>query len=138
VEEISNIKIIGIDEMRPPKIQKEPYIDLFFKLSSKAPPAWCADFNDSMVRHPSSPKIKPEEGLYIETWVRKSDEIAAHLQLLKTRVAECGERYIEKLRIARQKSEEEGADLNKGLGEQGQLNRIIAQLDFDTPPAKHT
>ena len=31
MEGISDIKIIGIDEKRPPKIRKEPYIDLVFK-----------------------------------------------------------------------------------------------------------
>lgn len=37
--------IIGIDETRPPKIRKEPYIDISFKLSHQAPIEWCKDLN---------------------------------------------------------------------------------------------
>lgn len=133
MEGISDIKIVGIDETRPPKIQKEPYIDLYFKLSHKAPPAWCADFNDLLAKNPYSPKIKSEEGLYIETWVRSPDEITDHLQTLKTSVLECNERYIERLRVNRENAAKASDDLKHGLGEQGRLNRIIADLDFETP-----
>ena len=37
MEGISDLKIIGTDERRPPIIRKEPYIDVFFKLSHQAP-----------------------------------------------------------------------------------------------------
>jgi len=134
VEGISDIRIVGIDETRPPKIHKEPYIDLFFRLSHKAPPAWCTEFNDSLAKHPFTPKIKPELGLYIETWVRKPDEVPVHLKFLKAKVAECSARYIEKLRLASEKAQSEGDALKHGLGEQGRLNSIIAELDFDAPP----
>jgi hypothetical protein len=33
------IRIISIDEARPPRVRKEAYIDLFFKLSHKARPS---------------------------------------------------------------------------------------------------
>ena len=46
MEGISDIKICGIDETRPPMIKKEPYIDLNFKLIHKAPKDWCNDFKD--------------------------------------------------------------------------------------------
>ena len=45
MDNILDIRIIGIDEKRPPIIRKEPYIDLFFKLSCKPPLDWCEDFN---------------------------------------------------------------------------------------------
>lgn len=130
----NDIIIAGIDENRPPKIHKEPYIDLYFKLSSKAPPAWCTDFNDALAKHPSSPKVKPEEGLFIETWVRKSEDIAAHLKFLKLAVLECNRRYAEKLRINRENAAKAGDALKQGLGEQGRLNQIISELDFTPPP----
>ena len=46
MQNIMNIKIVGIDEKRPPLIRKEPYIDLFFQLSHKVPLDWCEDFNE--------------------------------------------------------------------------------------------
>ena len=64
---ISDLRIIGIDERRPPIIRKEPYIDLYFKLSHQAPADWCNDFNALLSKHPSAPKINPKEGLYIES-----------------------------------------------------------------------
>jgi hypothetical protein len=133
MEGISDIRITGIDEQRPPKMRKEPYIDLYFKLSHKAPPDWCKDFNDSLTRHPSAPKIKPEEGLFIATWVRHPDEVDAHLKLLQAKVAECTERYIKRIELERQSAKDAGADLAEGAGEQGRLNRIIAGLDFGKP-----
>lgn|GEM_PF-395801 len=136
MESYNEIFIKGIDETRPPKIQKEPYIDLFFKLSRKAPPAWCSDFNDALARHPSSPKVKPEEGLYIDTWVRKPEEISTHLELLKRNVRDCNQRYTEKLRMNRENAARTADELKHGLGEQGRLNRIIAELDFKPLPAE--
>ena len=73
MEGISDIKITGIDEKRPPVIRKEPYIDIFFKLSHQAPADWCKDFNALLSNHPTAPKIKEKEGLYIEGWVRTAD-----------------------------------------------------------------
>lgn len=83
MEGISDIRIVGLDERRPPRIRKEPYINLFFKLSHEAPADWCQCFNSLLAKHGSTPKIKPDEGLFIETWVRKPGEIEAHLELLK-------------------------------------------------------
>ena len=89
MEGISDIRITGIDERRPPRIRKEPYIDLCFRLAHKAPVDWCHDFTDhqSKVAFPS--KIDIKECLYIETWVRSQDEIVGHLQTLKKAVTEC-------------------------------------------------
>jgi len=132
VEGISDIKIVGIDEKRPPVIRKEPYIDIFFKLSHQAPLDWCKDFNALLSKHPTTPRIKEKEGLYIEAWVRSPDEITALLKQLKNTVAECSRRYIERVELSMRNSNDANALLaRQGSGEQGRLNRIIAELDFD-------
>ena len=130
MEGISDIKIIGIDEKRPPKIRKEPYIDLVFKLSHKAPPDWCKDFNDSLSKNVYAPKINLDEGLYIQTWVRSIDEIVGLLLLLQKNVTECTERYIEKIQHAAHTADGNNSLLKEGGGEQGRLNAVIAGLDF--------
>lgn len=131
MEGISDIKIVGIDERRPPKIRKEPYIDIAFKLSHQAPTDWCNDFNTLLSKHPTTPKINESEGLYIDAWVRSPDEIVEFLETLKTKVAECSQQYIERIQLAANNSNEDNAALAQEPGEQGRLNRIIAALDFD-------
>lgn len=131
MEGISDIRIIGIDERRPPKIRKEPYIDIVFKLSHQAPANWCSAFNILMAKHPAAPKIKESEGLYIEAYVRTADEIAPFLAQLKTKVAECSRQYIERIELAARNAGDVNAALAQEAGEQGRLNRIIAALDFD-------
>lgn len=130
MEGISDIFIAGIDDTRPPKIRKEPYIDLYFKLSHQAPEGWCKDFNELVVKMESSPKIDPAKGLIIATWVRTPALIPAHLKQLKENVAECTRRYIEKVAIAKQTSQDESADTGQNTGPQGELNSIVAALDF--------
>jgi hypothetical protein len=131
VEGISDIKIIGIDEKRPPIIRNEPYIDLIFKLSHQAPADWCSDFNSMMAKQPGSPKIKQQEGLYIESWVKTPDLIVDYLEQLKAKVSECSVLYI--ARIAQSARDNKKADPS-GVAEdsaQGRLNRIIAALVYD-------
>lgn len=131
MEGISDIRIIGIDDKRPPKIRKEPYIDVVFRLSHQAPADWCRDFNALLSKHPSAPKLKEKEGLYIETWVRTPEEIAILLEHLKEKVAQCSRLYIERV----ERSIRSAANVNASVsledeGAQGRLNRIVAALDF--------
>ena len=131
MEGISDIRIAGMDENRPPRLRKEPYINLYFRLLHKAPPDWCEGFNDLLVKHEYAPKINAEEGLYIETWVRSPDEIAGLFQVLNEEVTECTAQYIEKIAASKRESDSDNDLLQKeGGGEQGRLNRIIAGLDF--------
>lgn len=131
MEGISDIKIAGIDEKRPPVIRKEPYIDIYFKLSHQAPEDWCKDFNALLSKHPTAPKIKGKEGLYIEAWVRTPDEIVILLQQLKEKVAECNRSYIERIQLSLRNTSDANAILaQQGDGEQGRLNKIVAELDF--------
>lgn len=131
MEGISDIKIVGLDERRQPRVRKEPYIDLYFKLSHKAPVDWCQKFNDILSKNRLTSKITPAEGLYIETWVRKPEEIVAHLELLKKKVDECSLAYIENIRQQQARGSEDDDVLQSETGEQGRLNKIIAGLSFE-------
>ena len=133
MEGISDLKIIGIDDKRPPIIRKEPYIDIFFKLSHQAPIDWCNDFNALLRKHPTAPRIKEKEGLYIEGWVKKPDDIAPFLTLLKDKVEDCNRQYIERINLSASNANAANAAITQESGEQGRLNKIIAMLDFDTP-----
>ena len=130
MEGISDIKIVGIDEKRPPVIRKEPYIDLYFKLSHKAPADWCGDFNSLMMKHPCKPKIDKQKGLFIDAWVRTPDDIATLLEILKKNVAQCSDDYIRRIEAALNSQQGEDDSLSQVTAEQGRLNRIIAELDF--------
>lgn len=130
MEGISDIRITGIDERRPPRIRKEPYIDLCFRLTHKAPVDWCQDFSDHQSKAASPAAIDTKECLYIETWVRSQDEIVGHLQTLKQAVADCNARYIAKIEASERDKDGAIDDLAKEAGPQGQLNRLIAALDF--------
>lgn len=130
MEGISDIKIIGIDETRPPRIRKEPYINLYFKLSHKAPEKWCEDFNRLVSKRKYNVKVEPADGLFIETWVRKPDEIAAVLDALKDAIKTCNEDYIARIKAESAAAAAQGVK-PEDEGEQGRLNRIIAGLKFD-------
>lgn len=130
MEGISDIRISGIDEMRPPRIRKEPYINLYFKLIHKAPKDWCEDFNHLVAKREYPIKIEPSTGLFIETWVRKPEEIEKALDGLKKAVSQCNETYIARI-LAEANAAANTDDIQQAGGEQGRLNQIIAGLNFD-------
>ena len=129
MEGISDIRISGIDETRPPRILKEPYINLVFKLVHQAPEEWCKDFNRLVAKKKFPVKIDPAAGLFIETWVRKPEEIESALDGLKEAVGICNEAYIARIQAAARAEANLGGRLEDD-GPQGQLNRIIAGLNF--------
>ena len=131
MEGISDIKIIGIDEKRPPIIRKEPYIDLFFKLSHKAPEDWCKDFNALLSKHPTKPRINEKEGMFIDAWVKSSDDIVQYLEQLKGKVTDCSNEYIKRIELSVLNSGKEDLSREAETGEQGRLNKIIAGLVFE-------
>lgn len=131
MEGISDIRIIGMDEKRPPKIRKEPYIDLFFRLSHKAPEDWCREFNALLSKHPGKPHIEEKEGLFIDSWVKTPDDIAPFLELLKIKIIECSRDYIERIEASIRNAEQANESVSTETGEQGRLNKIIASLVFD-------
>jgi hypothetical protein len=130
MEGISDIRIVGMDEKRPPRIRKEPYIDLYFRLSHKAPIDWCRDFAELQSKQDYASKINTDECLYIESWVRTPGEIVGHLQMLKQAVKDCNAHYIEKIEAQQRDRDGDNDLLRKEEGPQGQLNRIIAGLNF--------
>jgi hypothetical protein len=129
MEGISDIRISGIDQSRPPLIRKEPYINLYFRLNHKAPAKWCDDFNDRVAHGNHPVKLDPAEGMFIETWVRKPDEIEPLLTVLKEAVTATSEAYVARLEAEARAAIEKGVSLDDE-GEQGRLNRIIEGLDF--------
>ena len=130
MEGISDIRISCIDEKNPPLLQKQPYIDLFFKLNHQAPKDWCEDFNRLEAKSKFPAKITPATGLIIQTWVRKIEEIEGALDLLKKSVTTCTQDYIAKIE-ARNKAAETSQDKPGDEGEQGRLNKVIAALNFE-------
>lgn len=130
MEGISDLKISGIDEMRPPRILKEPYINLFFKLIHKAPTEWCENFNRLVANGSYPAKIEKSTGLFIETWVRKPEEIETVLDVFKEAVSTCNQEFIARVEAEARAAADVGDSSEEG-GEQGRLNRIIAGLNFD-------
>ena len=129
---ISDIKIIGIDDARPPFIRKEPYIDIFFELLHQAPTDWCKDLNNLFAQnHPTkNASIDEKEGMFIKTWVRTPDEITPLLDQLKDEITECTQKYIERIQLNAQNSAGNTAETNESSA-QLNLNNIIASLVFD-------
>ena len=128
---ISDIRIIGIDQQRPPRVRKEAYIDLFFQLSEQVPQDWCEDFNALGRRINPSPKINKANAEYIETYVKHMDLIPQHLADVKQTVLECNRQYQAKLDEKARALAASNANLQGQDGEQYKLNQIIAALDFD-------
>jgi hypothetical protein len=131
LQDISDIKIIGIDEKRPPRVRKEPYIDLFFRLSHPAPQDWCEAFNNLTRKLDPPIRIDKNEGLFIDTYVRDMNHIPAHLDSIKENIRSCNAQYIERIRQAELSAAANAASLLGDGGKQGQLNSIVAALKFD-------
>jgi hypothetical protein len=131
LEGISDIRIIGIDKNRPPLIRKEPYIDLFFRLSHKAPQDWCEDFNKLIKDLVPQVKIDKAEGLFINAYVRDMNQIPGHLDRIKEKISACNAQYIENIRQKELEAAAKNATLVAAAGEQARLNAIVAALEFD-------
>jgi len=126
----NEIKIIGIDANRPPRIRKENYIDLFYQLSEEAPPDWCEDFNAHGRHIKPMAKIDINSRGFINAYVNHMDTIPAHFMQLKQAVADCNGQFLEKLRQREMALAKDNAALSEQDGEQFNLNEIIASLDF--------
>lgn len=131
MDHITKIKIVGLDAKRLPRIRQQPYIDIFFELSLKAPKQWCDDFNIMGKNLEPSVKINHVEGRFIEAWVRNMDDIPKHLNDIKKKIISCNNQYIENFRL----KELAEIEMNQALGknaEQEKLNTILANLNFDS------
>jgi len=130
MDNISDIRMIGFDVNRPPKIQNYPCIFLFFELNHETPPEWCEDFNRLVAKYKYTTKIDPKEGLFIESWVRNSDEINDLFGPLKRVIEQCNVEYIAKV------NERAGIKVDTGpviivSPAQKELNEVAAALDFE-------
>ena len=130
MQDIQSLHICGLDPERPARIRKEPYIDLYFKLSMKAPEAWCDAFNDSLKNASFPAKIKPKEGLFIDTWVRKPEDIPALFQRLKAGVATATQNHLKRIDEANRALRLATPTLQDSA-EQRMLDQVLAELDFD-------
>jgi len=128
----SEIRIIGFDPSRPPRIRKESYIDLYFALSAKAPEEWCEDFNIMGRRINPSPKIDASKGEIIDSYVNNMDQIAPHLAVIKKTVSACNDQYLEKMQQRELALAASKANLQGQGGEQNRLNLIVEALDFES------
>lgn len=130
MQAIQEIKIVGIDDERPPKIRKEAYIDLFFSLAIKAPMDWCEDFNILGRQLDPGVKINKNSGICIEAWVRNMNDIIPHLEKIKQKIVDCNEQYIEKARQKKLALLAAKTSTSSKDSEQFKLNQIIADLKF--------
>lgn len=130
MKDFKAIKIVGMDENRPPKIRKEPYIDLFFKLSHQVPDEWCDEFHKLTAKLNPTVKIDKGNSIFIKTYVRDMSHIPEHLELIKKKIIDCSEQYIERQRQKSLADNNNNATVNAQGGKQGQLNTIIESLDF--------
>ena len=131
MSDITDIKVIGFDNDRPPRIRKEAYIDLYFQLSQKAPLDWCEDFNALGRRVNPSPKIDKNKGLHIETYVNNMNLIAQQLASVKKLLLECNQQYQQKIDEKARILAASNASLQGQDGEQFKLNQIVDALSFD-------
>jgi hypothetical protein len=129
---IKEIRIIGIDEERPPMVRKEAYIDIYFKLSTKAPPDWCEEYNKLGNRLTPRAKIDPVVGLFIETYVHDVNQIQNHLDKIKAQIKACTTDCLEKERQRLLALAEKNAAQFGASSKQKELNAIIAGLNYDT------
>lgn len=132
MDSISDIKITGIDEERPPRVRKQSYIDLFFKLSIKPPVDWCDDFNALAHKIEPAAKIDKIRGNVIETWVREMGLIPAHLEKIKKTVRLCNQQYMEKIKQKQLAAALKNASTVGMDGQQNLLDEIVTNLKFDT------
>jgi len=131
MSDIKDIKVIGFDNDRPPRIRKEAYIDLYFQLSQKAPLDWCEDFNALGRKVNPSPKIDKNKGLHIETYVNNMSLIAQQLASVKALLLQCNQQYQQKIDEKARILAASNASLQGQDGEQFKLNQIVDALSFD-------
>ncbi len=126
---IENIKIKRLDPNRRPSLKNKKYIDVFYELSQKAPRDWCGDFNLLFSNSSLNVKINPDEGLYVETWVRDLTHIQNELDQIKNYIKDCNKSYIDqKLKEA---AAAQRAESIQGHSKSDALDKVLDLLNFD-------
>ena len=129
---IEDLKIVGFDADRLPRMRKEAYIDLFFQLSEKAPADWCEKFNSLGRQMTPPPKIDVNKGEFIDSYVKSMDQIPTHFGAVKKTIQECTKHYLEKIRQQQIAQAASNSAMQGESGEQLRLNKIVESLDFDS------
>ena len=124
-----NITIQRIDPNRYPSVVNKNYIDIIFELSEKATKDWCVLFNDSFVNNVDNIRINPEEGNFVETWVRDMEEIPEKLNLIKEVTKSTNTKCMEKL-IKDAELRDNSYNKNQSA-ESVRLEKILNELNFD-------
>lgn len=124
-----NITIQRIDPNRYPSVVNKNYIDIIFELSEKATKDWCVLFNDSFVNNVDNIRINPEEGNFVETWVRDMEEIPEKLNLIKEVTKLTNTKCMEKL-IKDAELRDNSYNKNQSA-ESVRLEEILNELNFD-------
>jgi len=122
-------KIIGMDPERPPRIQRQPCIDLVFELDEEPTSEWINEFGSVTGKSKYTVAVDSENPLYIATWVRKPQEIQGHLNEVKSMVRLANTNNAERARkavgvVVTTKEETISP-------EQEALNGVVAKLDFE-------
>ena len=126
---IENIKIKSLDPNRRPSLKNKKYIDVFYELSQKAPRDWCGDFNLLFSKSSLNVKINPDEGLYVETWVKDLTHIQNELDQIKEFIKACNRSYIDqKLKEAAAIQRTESI---QGDSKSDALDKVLDLLNFD-------
>ena len=126
---ISDLKIKGLDPNRMPSLKNSKYVDVIFELNEVAPKDWCADLNLKFSKNKDNAKINADERKYVETWVRNINDIPKILEVIKQQIVDCNNNYIEQKRqdeLAWQKTERTKSDSRSD-----ELDRILESLNFD-------
>ena len=123
-------RIIGFDPEHPPLVQNRPCIDLVLQLDQAAPTDWCKEFINIVGKHRYAVKLDPDVGIFIETWVKQSSEIADTVELLKNKVSQCNLSYQAKLKAQRGIVTEADTEV-KVSPEQIALNDLVSKISFD-------
>jgi hypothetical protein len=126
------IIITGIDLDRPPQVRKESYIDLYYKISIKAPTDWSEDFNALGRQLSPAAKIGKTTADCIDTYANDMEKIPSQLNEIKQTVKDCNEQYMEKIKQKAMALAASNAAQQGQGGEQDKLNQIIAALAFDS------
>ncbi len=126
------IKIVGIDPERQPRVRKESYIDLFFRLSTKAPDDWGEEFNALGRQLNPAAKVDKTNNMCIETYVNDMNNIQRHLNEIKQAVQDCNAKHVAKIEKRAADLAASQAALQGEDGAQHHLNQIIAALDFES------
>ncbi len=127
MNDILQIKIIGLDPERYPNVSNNNYIDICYQLSEKAPKEWCNIFNDSF-KNDNDVRIDNDSCEFIETWVREMQDIPAKFTIIKENVELANQHYHEKL-LDDEKQRQDSYNQEKS-SESIELDSILKSLDF--------